>query len=78
MTWTEDSPVYACVARAADLYGVDAAVIFSRERTKYIAKARHEAMHQLSELGLSSVEIGKFLNRDHSTVLYALKKGRAA
>ena len=35
---------------------------------------RHVCMYQLRKFGMTTVDIGKALNRDHTTVIYALKK----
>ena len=44
-----------------------------RERSKTTAAARARLCRHLSGLGYSSTEIGRALNRDHSTILAALK-----
>ena len=50
--------------------------IYGRKRTKRLVLARHIAMHILHEdLGMGVSEIGRTIgNRDHTTVMYALRK----
>ncbi len=58
----------------ASEFGVPAEQIMSRSRTYWIATARQTAMWAIRQrIGLSSVAIGDFFNRDHSTVLHALR-----
>ena len=65
------------VARAAE-HRVTVADIVGRARTKTITRARHAVMRDLYSLGLSSVEVGTLLGRDHTTVLAALAKTKCA
>lgn len=44
-------------------------------RTNKLVAARHECMYRLrNELNLSLTCIGRFMRRDHTTVLHALRK----
>jgi len=43
-------------------------------RRAYIVRARWEAMRMLRDRGLSLSAIGIILNRDHTTVLHALRR----
>ena len=52
---------------------VSLADVFSRKRTKAVVAARVSIIRALHAKGLSSVEIGKLLDRDHSTILSHLK-----
>lgn len=47
--------------------------VASRSKVAHVARARHEAMRRLRKCGLSSTAIGNLFDRDHSTVLVALK-----
>ncbi len=59
----------------ADEFRVTAASIMSTSRKKSVARARHALCEVLSEYyGLSSVEIGDIIKRDHTTVLNSLEK----
>lgn len=56
---------------AAELYGVDADLITSHDRSRPALDARAVAMYATRLCGLSSPFIGARFNRDHSTVLHA-------
>lgn len=43
-------------------------------RLRYVCQARWEAMRRLRDKGLPLSAIGRLLNRDHTTVLYGLRK----
>ncbi|WP_426461283.1 DnaA ATPase domain-containing protein [Mycoplasma hafezii] len=59
----------------AKYYGVSVKDIVGKSRVSTIVIARHISMNMFNQiLNLSSTEIGKYFNRDHSTVLNALKK----
>ncbi len=61
---------YSCIA-----YGVESVkVLTSRFRYKHISNARELAARLLRLEGLSLYKIGALLNRDHSTIVYILKK----
>ena len=56
-------------------FGHSVDLLRSNRRGDRLPKARLEAMRRLrAELKLSFPAIGKLLNKDHSTVIYALKK----
>lgn len=60
---------------AAKYWGVDFATVRCSLRTKRIAQVRHVVLWFLNEtFGSTLAEIGKLLNRDHSTVCYARDK----
>lgn len=43
-------------------------------RTSKLVVARHECIYRIrSELGMSTSAIGRFMNRDHATILYACR-----
>jgi len=60
----------------ADYYKIKMSDLFAKKRTQTIARPRQIAMHLAKELtNLSYTEIGNaFGGRDHTTVLYALRK----
>ena len=58
-------------------YSIDEQVVRSNQKNKAVAEARHIIAYLLDTmLNLSSTDIGKELDRDHSTVLYSLNKIR--
>ncbi len=57
----------------AEEFRVTVKSIMSADRSKSVARARHAVCMVLSEYyNLSSVEIGRVIRRDHSTVLNSL------
>ncbi len=61
------------IRRTAACYGLSAADLLGRARTKMIARARKEAMTAIYEFGFSYPEVGRMFGRDHTTVIYAVK-----
>lgn len=67
------------VAEVSRFYGIDPKMITGKARTRAISNARNVCIFLAhSMLGLSSLDLGVYFNRDHSTVLYALKKAAMA
>ena len=66
------------INEVASIYGLSGEEIRSEKRSANISTARQIAMYVVHKItGLSQTEIGKeFGGRDHSTVVYALKKVR--
>ena len=63
------------ISRVCELYKVDIEDIFSRNRKKECAFARHLCMYILKERnGLSLSRIATLFNRDHTSVLYGINK----
>ncbi len=56
--------------------GIPIAKIRSHSRNAYVVLARNEVMKRLDEFHYSLSQIGRVVNRDHSTVCFAL--GRMA
>lgn len=60
-------------------YGVEEEPLRGRRRSKNISEPRQLAMYLIRQLTSTSLEdIGKYFNRDHSTVKYALRAVEAA
>lgn len=61
------------LASVAERTGVPVETLRGKQRTRYVCRARAEAMHLLRGLGMSMSEIGAMLGgRDHATVIYGL------
>lgn len=61
------------VAEVAERHGVSVSDIRGPRRLAHFVRARREAALRMRvELGISTIEIGKHLRRDHSTVLNLL------
>lgn len=62
------------VADIALIYGLTADDIFSQRRTRTISAARHHVMFEIAQRTEWSLsQIGRFLGRDHTTVLHGVR-----
>ena len=67
------------ISQVCKFYNVDEVVMRSIQKNKGVAEARQVAMYLIRKLtNLSLPDIGKEFNRDHSTVLYAIRKVEVA
>lgn len=65
----------AILSGVARQHGVTVADLKGPGRARRYAYPRFEAMHALMSVGVwSSLTVGKYLNRDHTTVLYGVNK----
>ena len=63
--------------RVSDYYGIEISMLDSKDRTKFVSKARHAAMYLACEYSKKSVtEIGLDFNRDHASVIHGRDKIR--
>lgn len=62
------------LARVYEKFGVTLDELRSGDRHKNIAHARLVAYWLLRQRGLSFPEIGRVLNRDHTSVMYGVRK----
>lgn len=63
------------VAATADVYGISITDLMSNRRSPEFTEARHAAMLLAGRCTKWSYpEIGRFFDRDHTTVMYAKKK----
>lgn len=62
--------VWEIVDQVAGYYGLTRRMLLSSRRTAMVVRARQMAMVLLREQGLTYVQVGQVLRRDHSTVLY--------
>ena len=70
-----DAMVEKILIHTAKKYGVSVEDIKSKKKTDSIANARHVAVYIIRKLtNLSLKEIGKFLGRDHSTIISSINK----
>ena len=66
------------IAAVATARHVPERVMRGRLRDHHIVSARHECFVRLrDELGLSYPAIGRLMARDHSTVMYGIRRWRA-
>lgn len=63
------------VTEVSRTYNVSTEDIFSKKKSADIAKARQISIYIVHKvMGLSSTEIGKKFNKDHTTILYTIEK----
>lgn len=67
---------YKLFARLNELTGVSETEIVSNFREREVVVARFALMLFLRKRGWSMPQIGKFMNRDHTTVMSGLKVAR--
>jgi chromosomal replication initiation ATPase DnaA len=60
--------------KASDLAGVSVAMICGPRASKLLCQIRWAVMAALRSNGMPLTEIGKWLNRDHSTIIYGLRR----
>ena len=61
-------------------YGYTAEDVIGKNRQKQLVSVRRQCVVMLREKGYSTTEIGRIMNRDHSTIVHALqmvKDGKA-
>lgn len=66
------------LAVAAERSGLTVAQITGGRKSSEIAKVRQCVMYATQRAGLSLPQIGRALNRDHTTVLHGVRKVRRA
>lgn len=59
------------------IHGVSRSALLGRQRVRPIVHARQAAWAAMREAGFSSVEIGRFVGRDHTTVLQGVAAHQA-
>ena len=67
------------ISQVCKFYSIDEVVLRGSQKSKGIAEARQVAMYLVRKLtNLSLPDIGKEFGRDHSTILYAIRKVEVA
>ena len=67
------------ISQVCKFYSIDETVLRGTLRSKGTAEARQVAVYLIRKLtNLSTPDIGKELNKDHSTILYSIKKVESA
>ena len=61
---------------AASVSGVTRERILGDGRDCHVIQVRHAVMMVLFDAGYAKADIGRFMRRDHHTVIHALKHGR--
>lgn len=61
----------------AELYGYTLEDILGKSKLKELVAVRRKCVVWLRGKGYSTTEIGRIMNRDHSTIVHSLQKSRA-
>ena len=64
----------AIILKASELFKVHPRDIISHHRFDFVTRARFAICKALRMRGWSYAQIGRFLKRDHSTVIHAVKR----
>ena len=56
----------------AKVYGYTAEEVVGKNRQKKLVEVRRKCVVMLREKGYSTTEIGRIMNRDHSTIVHSL------
>ncbi len=68
----------AIIAEVSRFFGYDEAIIRGPSRSRQVVNARNIAMYLIRNIsGLSTIEIGKIFDRDHSTAVHSLDQVNA-
>ena len=62
------------VIQATIQYGIPSGVIFARTRNMLLVKVRNEIYQKMKDSGYTIAHIGRMCQRDHTTVLYSLRR----
>jgi chromosomal replication initiator protein len=68
--------VRSVIIEVAEKHNVPPREIMGRTRERSVVLARHEAIYRVKALNptFSSTQIGRWFNRDYTTILYAIAK----
>lgn len=66
----------AIVKAICDAHAIPIAEVMGRSRYRSIVNCRRACCQELLRLGLSSVEVGRIMGRDHTSVLSLVKQHR--
>ena len=61
------------ITESAYWHGVEPSEIMSHSRRKPVCDARRAVMRQLRADGFTTTQIGRWLGRDHTTVVHGLR-----
>jgi chromosomal replication initiator protein len=76
--WDRRSKMAHIVSVVAEYYKISVSAIRGPSRVKHIVQVRHTAYYLCrTVVGSSYPEIGRFFGRDHTTILYAVRKFEA-
>lgn len=62
------------IAEIAEAHRLTLEDILGKSRHKYLVSVRRKCVVMLREKGYSTTEIGRIMQRDHSTIVHALQR----
>lgn len=62
------------IAEIAEAHCLTVEDILGPSRFKYLVNVRRKCIYMLRDKGYSTTEIGRIMNRDHSTIVNSLQK----
>jgi chromosomal replication initiator protein len=65
------------IAAIASLYDYTVEDVLGKSKLKALVAVRRKCVVMLRDKGYSTTEIGRIMNRDHSTICHALQKSKA-
>lgn len=68
----------ADIEAIAQEHGFTAEDMLGKSRFRMLVNVRRKCVVMLREKGYSTTEIGRIMQRDHSTIVHSLQKSRAA
>ena len=71
---TPREKIHAAIDVIAQPHGYTVEDILGKSRFKHLVSVRRLCILMLRERGYSTPEIGRLMNRDHSTIVHALNK----
>lgn len=63
----------AAIGEIAEVYGFTVDDMIGKRKYKMLMVARRECVAMLRAKGYSTTEIGRIMNRDHSTIVHSLQ-----
>lgn len=70
----DDADARGVIAEAARQHSITTDLLLSRNKETHVVRARQEAAWMLRQRGLSYPSIGRLLDRDHTTIMAAVRK----
>lgn len=67
-------PTKTILCAIVDQFGIPHAELVGESRKSHVIEARYAAAWALRRAGYASTLVGRLLNRDHSTILYAARR----
>lgn len=73
-TFTSSTGLEGLACLIEQTYGVNLDQIRGRQQNRKISEARRTLAKMAYDFGYTYAELGKFMNKDHSSIMYMVKK----